>query len=77
MFYGGESEGTTDGAIAPDVVLLFSDDVVFATDVAFVGAFIVFGTPHISDSVELTNGSLGSQILAFCSGVNDDDVMFT
>ena len=43
------------------------------------GDFIVFGIPHILDSVVLTkssfdNGLLGSHIAAFCSGVNDDDV---
>ncbi|MFL6400728.1 MAG: hypothetical protein ACJ72J_14270 [Nitrososphaeraceae archaeon] len=48
--------------------------VIFA-DVVFV---IVFGIPHILDSVVLTkssfdNGLLGSHIAAFCSGVDDDD----
>jgi hypothetical protein len=64
-------EGTADGAIVDDV--LFSVVVVFADVVVFVG---VGGIPHIFDSVSLTNLSLGSHIAAFCSGVNDDVILF-
>jgi hypothetical protein len=60
--------GTIDGDSVPVVV--------FAADVAFVG---VGGIPHIRDSVVLTKLSFGllvSHIAVFCSGVNDDVILF-
>jgi hypothetical protein len=56
--------GTSDAASVPVVVF---------ADVVFVG---VGGIPHIRDSVELTNVSLGLHIAAFCCGVNDDVILF-
>jgi hypothetical protein len=71
-----EVPGDDDGVSVPIVVVLFAASSVV---VVFV---IVFGIPHIVDSVVLTkssfdDGLLGSHIAAFCSGVNDDVVLFT
>ena len=74
-----------DGGSASVLVLV----VVFAAaDVVVIFDGCVFGTPHVCDSVVLTdlsfdNGLLGSHIADFCSGVNvrfssiddDDDVI--
>src|SRR5919198_2620397 len=68
--------GVSDGAIEVPGGGVSVPVVLFAAGVVvFVG---VFGIPHIRDSVVLTKlsfGLLGSHIAAFCSGVNNDDVM--
>ena len=70
--YGVVAEGVNDldGVVAEGVNDLDGVAVGVVEFVWFVG---VFGIPHISDSVELTNlslGLLGAHMAAFCSGVN-------